>query len=32
LFATLMAGPAGLLLYLLLRLAIKRTLTLAETA
>jgi uncharacterized membrane protein YraQ (UPF0718 family) len=30
LFATLMAGPAGLLLYLLLRLALKRTLTLAE--
>lgn len=32
LFATLMAGPAGLLLYLLLRLALKRTLTLAEAA
>jgi hypothetical protein len=32
LFATLMAGPAGLLLYLLLRLAMRRTLTLTESA
>lgn len=32
LFATLMAGPAGLMLYLLLRLAMKRTLTLIESA
>ena len=32
LFATLMAGPAGLMLYLLLRLAMKRTITLAEFA
>ena len=32
LFVTLMAGPAGLMLYLLLRLALKRTLTLEEVA
>lgn len=32
LFATLMAGPAGLMLYLLLRLAMKRTVTLVEFA
>ena len=32
LFATLMAGPAGLMGYLLLRLALKRTLSLAETS
>ena len=32
LFATLMAGPAGLMLYLLLRLAMKRSVTLAESA
>ena len=32
LFATLMAGPAGLMLYLLLRLAMKRTLTLVESS
>ena len=31
LLATLMAGPAGLMLYLLLRLAMKRTVTLAES-
>jgi hypothetical protein len=30
LFATLMAGPAGLMLYLLLRLGMKRSLTLVE--
>ncbi|MFT4519314.1 MAG: hypothetical protein ACI9JM_001710 [Halioglobus sp.] len=30
LFITLMAGPAGLMLYLLLRLALKRSLTLME--
>ena len=30
LFITLMAGPAGLMLYLLLRLALKRSLTLIE--
>ena len=30
LFITLMAGPAGLMLYLLLRLALRRTLTLVE--
>jgi len=29
LFVTLMAGPAGLMLYLLLRLAVRRTVTLA---
>ena len=32
LFVTLMAGPAGLMLYLLLRLAMKRTVTLAESS
>lgn len=32
LFITLMAGPAGLMLYLLLRLALKRSLTLIEVA
>jgi len=32
LFATLMAGPAGLMLYLLLRLAMTRRVTLLETA
>lgn len=32
LFATLMAGPAGLMLYLLLRLALKRELSLVEGA
>jgi hypothetical protein len=31
LFATLMIGPAGLMSYLLLRLALKRTVTLTET-
>jgi hypothetical protein len=31
LFATLMVGPVGLMLYLLVRLAMKRTVTLAET-
>lgn len=31
LFITLMAGPAGLMLYLLLRLVLKRTFTLIET-
>lgn len=30
LFATLMAGPVGLMLYLLLRLAMKRTVTVVE--
>jgi len=32
LLVTLMAGPAGLMLYLLLRLALKRTVTLIESA
>jgi hypothetical protein len=32
LFATLMVGPVGLMLYLLLRLAMKRTVTLMETS
>ena len=32
LFATLMVGPVGLMLYLLLRLAMKRTVTLVESA
>ena len=32
LFATLMAGPAGLMLYLLLRLALRRTVSLDETS
>jgi len=32
LFATLMAGPAGLMLYLLLRLGMKREFSLMETA
>jgi len=31
LFATLMVGPVGLMLYLLLRLAMRRSVTLAET-
>ncbi len=32
LFLTLMAGPAGLMAYLLLRLAVRRTTTLVETS
>ena len=32
LFATLMAGPAGLMLYLMLRLGMKREMSLIETA